>query len=202
MSRSGFIGARKKSCSGPANSALKYLVHFLTSIPFLGPVRVAMLIALVQTPHRFRTKRQLWAYSGLALETHGSGEYRFVNGQFQRSRRAVAVRGLNQNHNHELKHLFKSAATTASVRGPFRDFYDGLLAKGMKPSMARLTLARKIAAITHYFDPLEERSKFRPGSTETTSSLSVWPRAPSIPRVIPVVAIRVLETLGFEVEYP
>ena len=37
----------------------------------------------------------------------------------------------------------------ASVRpGPFRDFYDALLAKGMKPSMTRLTLARKIAAIT------------------------------------------------------
>ena len=32
--------------------------------------------------------------------------------------------------------------------GPFHDFYAGLLAKGMKPEMARLTLARKIAAIT------------------------------------------------------
>lgn len=32
--------------------------------------------------------------------------------------------------------------------GPFRDFYEGLLAKGRKPAMARLTLARKIAAIT------------------------------------------------------
>ena len=31
--------------------------------------------------------------------------------------------------------------------GPLRDFYVGLLAKGMKPEMARLTLARKIAAI-------------------------------------------------------
>jgi hypothetical protein len=28
------------------------------------------------------------------------------------------------------------------------DFYEALLAKGMKPEMARLTLARKIAAIT------------------------------------------------------
>jgi len=27
------------------------------------------------------------------------------------------------------------------------DFYENLLAKGMKPAMARLTLARKIAAI-------------------------------------------------------
>jgi len=32
--------------------------------------------------------------------------------------------------------------------GPFHDFYVALLDKGMKPEMARLTLARKIAAIT------------------------------------------------------
>ncbi len=32
--------------------------------------------------------------------------------------------------------------------GPFQDFYAALFAKGMKPTMARLTLARKIAAIT------------------------------------------------------
>jgi hypothetical protein len=31
--------------------------------------------------------------------------------------------------------------------GPLRDFYVALLEKGMKPEMARLTLARKIAAI-------------------------------------------------------
>ena len=30
---------------------------------------------------------------------------------------------------------------------PLGDFYRNLLAKGMKPSMARLTLARKLAAI-------------------------------------------------------
>jgi len=29
-----------------------------TSVPFLGPVRAAVLIGRVQTPHRFRTKRQ------------------------------------------------------------------------------------------------------------------------------------------------
>jgi transposase len=48
-----------------------------------------------------------------------------------------------------MKNLFKGAATTASMReGPFRTFYQGLLEKGMVPAMARLTLARKIAAIT------------------------------------------------------
>ncbi|HJY85961.1 MAG TPA: transposase, partial [Candidatus Acidoferrales bacterium] len=114
----------------------------LRQIPYLGPVRVAVLIALLQTPHRFRTKRQLWTYSGLALETHTSAEYRFVASQLQRSRKPLAIRGLNRNHNHDLKYLFKSVATTASARpGPFGDFYAALVAKGMKPAMARLTLA-------------------------------------------------------------
>jgi len=44
----------------------KHPAHqLLRQIPLLGPIRVALLIALLQTPHRFRTKRQLWAYCGL-----------------------------------------------------------------------------------------------------------------------------------------
>ena len=42
----------------------------------------------------------------------------------------------------------KNATMMASTRpGPLQDFYQQLLAKGMKPTMARLTLARKIAAM-------------------------------------------------------
>ena len=55
-------------------------VKRLQQIPAIGPIRAALLVALLQTPHRFRTKRQLWAYSGLAIETHDSGEYRYVGG--------------------------------------------------------------------------------------------------------------------------
>src|ERR1022692_1217657 len=59
-----------------------------------------------------------------------------------------AIRGLNANHNHDLKNIFKGAATrAAAVAGPFQEFYAALVARGMKPPMARLTLARKIAAI-------------------------------------------------------
>ena len=121
----------------------------LRQIPGVGPIRAAHVVALLQTPDRFRTKRQMWAYSGLAIEKHGSGEYRYVDGQLRRSPKAVVLRGLNKNHNHDLKWIFKSAAVRASSSaGPLREFYESLLAKGMKPSMARLTLARKIAAIT------------------------------------------------------
>jgi transposase len=56
-------------------------VKLLRQIPAIGPIRAALLVALLQTPHRFRSKRQLWAYSGFAVETHDSGEYRFVRGK-------------------------------------------------------------------------------------------------------------------------
>lgn len=70
-------------------------------IPSIGPIRAALLIALMQTPYRFRTKRQLWAYCGLALRTYDSGEYHFVGGQLKRPKKAVTIRGLNKNHNHD-----------------------------------------------------------------------------------------------------
>ena len=126
-----------------------HAVKLLRQIPSIGPIRAALLVALLQTPHRFRTKRQLWAYSGFAIETHDSGEYRYVRGKVQRNRERITVRGLNDNHNHDLKNLFKGAALSASTRpGPLYDFYGALLEKGMRPTMARLTLARKTAAIT------------------------------------------------------
>lgn len=59
----------------------------LQSVPFLGPVRAALLIGRVQMPHRFRTKRQFWAYCGLAIETRESAEYQIVNGQIERKKK-------------------------------------------------------------------------------------------------------------------
>lgn len=120
----------------------------LSQIPSMGPIRAAVALGLLQTPHRFRSKRQLWSLSGFAVETRSSADYRAVKGQLQKRKKRVSIRGLNQNHNHDLKNLFKGAAVTASTKpGPFQEFYAALLAKGMRPEMARLTLARKIATI-------------------------------------------------------
>jgi transposase len=121
----------------------------LCQIPSVGPIRAAVLLGILQTPHRFRTKRQLWTYSGLGIEVHSSADHETVKGQLQRkSKRHVEVRGLNRNCNHDLKNLFKGAAVAAASKaGPFAEFYAALLTKGMRPEMARLTLARKIATI-------------------------------------------------------
>jgi hypothetical protein len=121
----------------------------LLGIPYLGPVRVALLLATMRTPWRFRTKRNLWAYSGLAVVTASSSDYALVDGRPVRRRRAPMTRGLNRNHNRVVKDVFKGAATAATGRpGPLQDLYKGMIARGMREELARVTLTRKVASLT------------------------------------------------------
>jgi transposase len=121
----------------------------LSQIPYIGPVRASLILATMKTPWRFRTKRHLWAYAGLAVVTETSSEHRFIAGRVVRRNRQPLTRGLNRNHNRVLKNVFKGAATASICRpGPFQDLYLGMLGRGMREEMARVTLARKFAAIT------------------------------------------------------
>jgi len=121
----------------------------LRTIPFLGPIRVALLLATLQTPWRFRTKRHLWAYAGLAVVLRSSADYEFAGGQARRRRRAPLTRGLNRNHNPTVKNILRSMATDAARRpGPLQDWYQKMLIGGMREELARVTLTRKLAGIT------------------------------------------------------
>jgi len=112
-------------------------------------VRVALLIARIQTPHRYRNKRCFWAYGGLGLVSRTSAEYRLVQGRIVRTGKPVAIRGLNPNHQPELKAIFKSAATAVIRRpGPWQDYYQQRVQEGRKPELVRLSVARKLAALT------------------------------------------------------
>lgn len=119
----------------------------LRQVPTLGTVRTAQLIAAVATPHRFRSKRQFWSYCGLAVRTRSSADHHFVGGDVRRTGKTT-TRGLTPDHNRTLKHVFKSAALTAARSEPFKSCYAELLARGLRPELARVTVARKIAAIT------------------------------------------------------
>ena len=123
-------------------------VELLKTIPQLGPVRCALIVATVDTPHRFRTKHQLWSYSGLGVVTHMSAEYELREGRVMRSRKPVTTRGLNHNCNRRLKDVFIGAATGGCRTELYRRYLAGLQERGMRAEMARLTLARKIASIT------------------------------------------------------
>lgn len=120
----------------------------LMTVPTLGAVRSAVIIAAVGSPHRFRTRRQFWTYCGLSVVTRTSDDYRFTeHGPIKRSR-PPATRGLNRNFNRRLKHVFKSAAADGLKREPFKSFLRAREEAGIRREMARLTLARKIANIT------------------------------------------------------
>lgn len=64
----------------------------LRSIPFLGPVRVAVILAIMRTPLRFRTKRNLWPYAGLAVVTRSSADQELRDGKLRRSRKTPLTR--------------------------------------------------------------------------------------------------------------
>ena len=122
----------------------------LREIPFIGPIRAALLIALMQTPHRFRTKRQLWSLQ------------RIWDRDAQQRRAAVrpgraAAReeaGLDSRAESQSQSRTEESFQGCCHRGrcearPVSEsFTMRLVAKGIRPEMARLTLARKMAAIT------------------------------------------------------
>ena len=72
----------------------------------------------------------------------------------------IQTRGLTSEYNRRLKGIFKGAATTViqhTKDEPLREDYARLLANGTKPNLAKLTIARKIAAIVLVMWKREER---------------------------------------------
>ena len=121
----------------------------LETAPGIGPIRAAMLIATVVTPHRFRSKRQFWSYCGFAVVTRSSADWVQTESGWVKAQ-VVRTRGLNRNHNPTLKAIFKGAALVANHQTPaghpLKEAYARLLEGGTRPPLARLTIARKIAA--------------------------------------------------------
>ena len=132
--------------------------HILETCPGLAEVRVAQLIPTVITPHRFRTSRQYWSYCGFGIVMRTSSDW--VRGKKGFERRDVhGHRGLSQQSNRTLKGIYKSAVTTVlqNPEHPLSLHYERLLEGGTKPPNAKLTIARKIAALSLSMWRHEER---------------------------------------------
>ena len=54
-----------------------------------------------------------------------------MEGQLKRSKKLLAIRGLNANHNHDLKNIFKGAAIRASFQGQSRAQQSSVFAPGL-----------------------------------------------------------------------
>ncbi len=127
------------------------ITRILETVPGIGPVRAAQLIAVVISPHRFRTSRQFWSYCGLGIVTRSSADWVQSPGGGWMKSEVKKTRGLNRNRNPVCKAIFKDAATsvvTMMSSDPLYGDYQRLLEQGTKPNLAKLTIARKLAALT------------------------------------------------------
>ncbi len=141
---------KKQAESDLLGEARKHsIVRTPETAPGFGPIRAARLVPIVVTPHRFRTKRQFWSYCGLGIVTRSSSDWlQMPDGGWIKAR-VPQTRGLSRQHNRFLKHIFKGAATTVITqrnKDPIYARYERLLDGGTKPTLAKLSLARMIAA--------------------------------------------------------
>lgn len=126
------------------------VIERLMTVPCIGVIRAAYIVGTVVTPHRFRSKRQFWSYCGLAVVTASSADWQIEAGRMVRSHRRQ-TRGLNANRNATLKMVFKGAAMHVSALAdehPLKQDYLQLVARGLEPAVARVTMARRLAATT------------------------------------------------------
>lgn len=142
------------------------IVRRLATAPGLGTIRAALVVATVVAPGRFRTSRQFWSYCGLGIEMRSSSDWVPGGSGWVRGR-VPQTRGLNRNRNAVLKSVFKGAAKTVTTRmtdHPLGRAYQALLARGTKPNLAELTIARRIAAAV--LAMWKQQEDYNPGKQE------------------------------------
>jgi transposase len=128
------------------------IIRKLATAPGMGPIRTAQAVAIVGSPERFRTRRQFWSYCGLGIVTRSSSDWRPGQRRGEWSRRVEGQQtlGLTRKRNALLKSVFKGAATTVILQlpnDPLHRDYRRAVESGRRPNLARLTLARRIAAM-------------------------------------------------------
>lgn len=109
------------------SEASRYSVHsLLQSVPYIGPIRAAELIALVGEPARFPSVRSFWAYAGLAVEYRTSSEHRIESGRVPRDHHngrqtpqpQLSTSPEKDPERHRARCLAREGCTARRLRGP------------------------------------------------------------------------------------
>ena len=83
-----------------------------------------------------------------ASRRRSSADHHVVEGQLERKKKQVEIRGLNRNYNHDLKNLFRERRSSRRANPvPSQSSMRNCWLRACGRKMARLTLARKIATI-------------------------------------------------------
>ena len=106
------------------------------NVPGVGPMAAHVFSAIIEEPGRFKTKHQLWKYSGLGITDRTSDN------------KALGYQRLDRRGNRELKNLSYHAWRTAckSTTGPnaIKAFYQASKVRTGSVRHARLNTQRKI----------------------------------------------------------
>lgn len=114
------------------------IVKRLQAAPGVGPVSAGVFVGYVQTPHRFRNKRQLWRYSRLGIIDRSSDG------------KPIGRQRLDPCGNAALKYvsgIIFHAALRTKDDNLFKRFYRESLERTKKREHARLSTQRKILTV-------------------------------------------------------
>ncbi len=132
-----FLGERKELFTKELGGLSKKHkdIRNLDTIPGIDIIRASFIVALICSPHRFRDKHKLWAYSMLIKYTEKSDGRNY-------GKRMIHGRG-------ELKNAFLGAAESIlKGQSGLRKYYDSLRSRGLDHRKAKVALARRVAAIS------------------------------------------------------
>ena len=142
-----FVQEQLQEIEAEIDSYMKALNSPITTIPGIGPVYGASILAEIGDIHRFPSGKQLVSYAGLDASVHDSGE-------FKGSESHISKRGSAY-----LRRAIWGAAFIASHSDPeLSAYYQRLRAKGKHHSVAVGAVARKLCYII--FAVLSENRPF------------------------------------------
>lgn len=143
---------RKKIWSAFYKEVKKHVLYKrLLEVPAFGKVSAAQATAIIWQPSRFKDKAHFWGYSGLALRTDTSSQYKVdkKTGKIVEKHRKFVL-GLTKEHHRPLKCIIKRATQTLRRRAWSHEF-QRLRSQGVSEQNATVTLARKLAALVLHF---------------------------------------------------
>jgi transposase len=116
-------------------------LRVLKSIPGIGFIGAITLVAYLERGWRFRNKRKLWRYSGLALRRHETA--------------GKGTRSASREGNRHVKNVLMTAVASLATRDEDSNaltkmIYQGLR-QGIDPDRVRRNLARKIVVLAQCF---------------------------------------------------
>lgn len=127
------LDAQRLQLEAEITALMDRLPQFITSIPGIGPVTGAIILAEIGDVHRFAAPEKLVAYAGIDPTVYQSG-------QFTASQTRMSKRG-----SPHLRHALWQAAFMATLHDPqLRDFYQRKRAEGKAHATAVGAVCRKL----------------------------------------------------------